>query len=70
MPKNDKLSAMERLWQLMRNLTINRSNDPNARWDKTSELTRQLNDDGFNVSIRTVQRDLKALVSIPVKRAS
>lgn len=64
MPKNDKLSAMERLWQLMRNLTINRSNDPNARWDKTSELTRQLNDDGFNVSVRTVQRDLKALAQI------
>lgn len=65
MPKNDKKYALISQWEMMRMLTVSRSDSQQAgRWDKASEIAAKLMEKGFAVSMRTVQRDLKALSEI------
>lgn len=65
MPKIDKKSALMRQWEMMRMLTVSRSDSQQSgRWDKASEIAAKLTEKGFAVSMRTVQRDLKALSEI------
>jgi len=65
MPKNEKTSTLLRQWEMMRMLTVSRyDNKQDGRWDKASEITAKLNDAGYTVSVRTVQRDLKELSEI------
>lgn len=65
MPKNDKKSTLLRQWEMMRMLTVNRyDKQTDGRWDKASEITARLNDQGYAVSVRTVQRDLQELTTI------
>ncbi|MEO8120963.1 MAG: WYL domain-containing transcriptional regulator, partial [Rhodoferax sp.] len=45
--------------------TVSRSDfRHDGRWDKASEIAAKLNDAGYDVSVRTVQRDLKELSEI------
>jgi len=65
MPKADSKSTLLRQWTLLRKLTVNRASQGVAgRWDKASELQQKLAEEGFEVSVRTVQRDLKELMEI------
>jgi predicted DNA-binding transcriptional regulator YafY len=65
MPKADKTSTLLRQWEMLRMLTVSRSDDrENGRWDKASEITTKLLEAGYPVQLRTVQRDLKELSSI------
>lgn len=65
MPQNEKKSTLLRQWEMLRMLTVNRSDSKQGgRWDKASEITAKLNDTGYAVSVRTVQRDLKELSEI------
>lgn len=65
MPKNDKKSTLLRQWEMMRMLTVSRyDKQTDGQWDKASEITNKLNDRGYAVSIRTVQRDLQELSEI------
>lgn len=65
MPQNDKKSALMRQWEMMRMLPVSRSDSKHqGRWDKASEIAAKLNETGYNVSVRTVQRDLKELKEI------
>ncbi len=65
MPKIDKKSMLLRQWEMMRMLTVSRSDNRQGwRWDKASEIAARLNDAGYDVSVRTVQRDLKELSEI------
>lgn len=46
-------------------LTVSRSDSKSdGRWDRASEIAAKLNDAGYDVSVRTVQRDLKDLSEI------
>jgi len=65
MPQNEKKSTLLRQWEMMRMLTVSRSDaKQDGRWDKASEIAARLNDAGYEVSVRTVQRDLNELSSI------
>lgn len=65
MPQNEKTSTLLRQWEMMRMLTVSRyDSKQDGRWDKASEITAKLNDAGYAVSVRTVQRDLKELSEI------
>lgn len=65
MPQNDKKSTLQRQWEMMRMLTVSRSDfQHDGRWDKASEIAAKLNEAGYDVSVRTVQRDLKELSEI------
>lgn len=65
MPKNDKKSTLLRQWEMMRMLTVSRyDKQTDGRWDKASEITAKLNEQGYAVSVRTVQRDLQELSEI------
>ena len=65
MAQIDKKSTLLRQWEMMRMLTVSRSDSKHdGRWDKASEVTAKLNDAGYDVSVRTVQRDLKELSEI------
>jgi predicted DNA-binding transcriptional regulator YafY len=65
MPKNDKKPTLLRQWEMMRMLTVSRyDKQSDGRWDKASEITTKLNEKGYKVSIRTVQRDLQELSEI------
>ena len=65
MPQNEKKSTLLRQWEMMRMLTVSRSDTKHdGRWDKASEIATKLNDLGYDVSVRTVQRDLLELSSI------
>ena len=65
MPKIEKKSTLLRQWEMMRMLTISRSSSKyGGRWDKASDIAIKLNDAGYQVSVRTVQRDLKELSEI------
>lgn len=65
MPQNEKKSTLLRQWEMMRMLTVSRSDTTqDGRWDKASEIAARLNDAGYEVSVRTVQRDLNELSSI------
>lgn len=65
MPKNDKKSTLLRQWEMMRMLTVSRyDKQSDGRWDKASEITAKLNEKGYTVSVRTVQRDLQELSEI------
>jgi predicted DNA-binding transcriptional regulator YafY len=65
MPKIDKKSTLLRQWEMMRMLTVSRwDRKTDGGWDKASEIAARLNDKGYEVSIRTVQRDLKELSEI------
>ncbi|MDI1232448.1 MAG: WYL domain-containing protein [Methylobacter sp.] len=65
MPKNKKNSTLLRQWEMMRMLTVSRSDtQQGGRWDKASEIAARLNDTGYTASLRTVQRDLKELSEI------
>lgn len=56
MPSNDKSSVIRRQWELMRLL-------PSSGTGRlASELTQMLNDAGFGISKRQVERDLKDLM--------
>lgn len=65
MAKNDKKSTLLRQWEMMRMLTVSRyDKQSDGRWDKASEITTKLNEKGYRVSIRTVQRDLLELSEV------
>lgn len=65
MPQNEKKSTLLRQWEMMRMLTVSRSDaKQDGRWDKASEIAAKLNDAGYEVSVRTVQRDLNELSTI------
>ncbi len=65
MPQIDKKATLLRQWEMMRMLTVSRSDATHdGRWDKASEIAANLNAAGYDVSMRTVQRDLKELSSI------
>ena len=65
MPQNDKKSTLLRQWEMMRRLTASRSDTKqDGRWDKASKIAARLNDAGYEVSVRTVQRDLLELSEI------
>ena len=65
MPQNKKNSTLLRQWEMMRNLTVSRSDrQQGGRWDKVSAITDRLNNSGYEVSRRTVQRDLHELREI------
>lgn len=65
MPQKEKKSTLLRQWEMMRMLTVSRSDTKqDGRWDKASEIATRLNDANYDVSVRTVQRDLKELSEI------
>ncbi len=65
MAQVNKKSTLLRQWEMMRMLTVSRSDSKHdGRWDKASEIATKLNDAGYGVSVRTVQRDLKELSEI------
>ena len=65
MPQNNKKNTLQRQWEMMRMLTVSRADTKlDGRWDKASDITAKLNDAGYDVSVRTVQRDLKELSEI------
>ena len=65
MSKNDKKSALIRQWEMMRMLTVSRSDtQQGGRCDKASEIAEKLKEKGYCVSMRTVQRDLKELSEV------
>jgi predicted DNA-binding transcriptional regulator YafY len=65
MPQNEKKSTLLRQWEMMRMLTVSRfDSKQDGRWDKASDIVTQLNEAGYSVSVRTVQRDLKELSEI------
>lgn len=65
MPKNKKTSTLLRQWEMMRMLTVSHyDTKQSGRWDKASEIADKLNDIGYTVSVRTVQRDLNELSEI------
>lgn len=65
MSKNDSKSTLQRQWQMMRMLTVSRSDSKSSgNWDKASEICARLKSEGYAVSTRTVQRDLKDLSDI------
>lgn len=65
MPQNAKNSTLLRQWEMMRMLTVSRSDGKqDGRWDKASEIAVRLRERGYQVSVRTVQRDLKELSEI------
>lgn len=65
MPKNDKKSTLLRQWEMMRMLTVSRyDKQTDGQWDKASEIMAKLNDQGYAVSVRTIQRDLQELSEI------
>ena len=65
MPRKNKASTLQRQWDMLRRLTVSRADTrQDGRWDKASDITARLNDAGYDVSIRTVQRDLKELKTI------
>ncbi len=65
MPQNEKKSTLLRQWDMMRMLTVSRSDTKqDGRWDKASEIATRLNKMGYEVSVRTVQRDLLELSTI------
>lgn len=65
MPQNEKKSTLLRQWEMMRMLTVSRSDSKHdGRWDRASEISNRLNGAGYDVSVRTVQRDLKELSEI------
>lgn len=65
MPRNDKKPTLLRQWEMMRMLTVSRyDKQSDGRWDKASEITTKLNEKGYTVSVRTVQRDLQELSEI------
>ena len=64
-PRQTNKSAMLRQWEMLRMLTVSRSDDRHeGRWDKASDIASRLKDAGYDVSVRTVQRDLKELSAI------
>lgn len=65
MPQKDKTSTLLRQWEMMRMLTVSRADTrQDGRWDRASDIAARLNDSGYKVSVRTVQRDLKDLSEI------
>jgi len=65
MPQNEKKSTLLRQWEMMRMLTVSRCDSKQGgHWDKASDITTKLNEAGYSVSVRTVQRDLKELSEI------
>ena len=65
MPQKNKTSTLLRQWEMMRMLTVSRVDTrQDGRWDKASDIAARLNESGYKVSVRTVQRDLKALSEI------
>lgn len=65
MPQNKKSSTLLRQWEMMRMLTVSRSDSKqDGRWDKASEIAARLVERGYQAHVRTVQRDLKELSEI------
>lgn len=65
MPQNKINFTLLRQWEMMRMLSVSRSDTKDeGRWDKASEIASKLNERGYEVSVRTVQRDLKELSTI------
>lgn len=65
-PNNKRMhSTLLRQWELLRLLTVSRADTPNeGRWDKANELAEKLKSRGYEIAVRTVQRDLKELSNI------
>ena len=58
-------STLMRQWVMLRLLTVSRSDDENiGKWDKASDITKKLNDLGYDIQIRSVQRDLWELSTV------
>lgn len=58
-------STLLRQWAMMRLLTVSRSDTKDeGRWDKASEIADKLKAQGYEVAVRTVQRDLKELCTV------
>jgi len=58
-------STIMRQWEMLRLLTVSRWDDKNlGRWDKASEITAKLNDLGYDIQVRSVQRDLLELSTV------
>lgn len=65
MAKNDKKSTLLRQWDMLKLLPSGRTGDPHSgRWDKAGEIRDKLNESGYRVSVRTVQRDLLQLSEV------
>ena len=65
MAKKDKKSTLQRQWEMMRILPASRSDSiASGNWQKASEIKVKLNAKGYEVSVRTVQRDLNELAEI------
>mgnify|MGYP000953352451 CR=1 FL=1 len=65
MPQQSKSSTILRQHELLRMLTISRSSSKDkGHWDKASDLQAKLQNMGYEVSLRTVQRDLLQLSEI------
>jgi len=65
MAKNDKKSTLLRQWDMLKLLPSGRTGDPHSgRWSKASEIRDKLNEAGYRVSVRTVQRDLLQLSEV------
>ena len=60
MPHKDKKSTLIRQWEMLKLLPTG-SGGP---WMKASEITSRLENNGHEISVRTVQRDLKELSAI------
>lgn len=60
---------MLRQWEMLRMLTVARTSSKlDGRWDRASTIARRLAEAGYDVSVRTVQRDLKQLsVIFPIE---
>ncbi len=60
MPHKDKKTTMIRQWEMLKLLPKGTA----GPWIKASEIALRLKDEGYEVSVRTVQRDLKELSAI------
>lgn len=64
MPRESKESVVMRQWELLHMLSISRSSSRDMGvWDKSSDLRNRLEERGFPISLRSVQRDLQALAT-------
>jgi predicted DNA-binding transcriptional regulator YafY len=60
-----KKPALLRQWELLKLLSVARYAQQNVgKWDKASELCKKLEDLGYSVTVRTVQRDMLLLRDI------
>lgn len=65
MPQNNTSQTLLRQWEILRMLTVSHyDSKQQGRWDRANEIAVKLIQQGYDVSLRTVQRDLKQLAEI------